>query len=209
MVLGKKGFTLAEILIAMGIIGIISAMVIPGLVNNTVKSQNAAILGRVVTAIEIGAQKYIQAKNDEITDGSYVQDLSGIGSDYKDDDLAKYIGASLGSSATSYTPKKYAGGDATAVSTVGIFKFKKIDAEYILSTYSASNASFTDDKTILIDVNGTANEPNAYGKDLFKFTLNKYGKMVPTGTATSCTSSIGDGDECTARVVADGFKINY
>ena len=92
MVLGKKGFTLAEVLIALGIVGVIAATVLPGLVDNSKKSKNAAVLGRVVVAVEAGAQNYIQAKNDESTDGSYVQDLLGIGSDYKDDDLAKYIG---------------------------------------------------------------------------------------------------------------------
>lgn len=208
MFLRKKGFTLAEVLVALGIVGVIAATVLPGLVDNSKKSKNAAVLGRVVVAVEAGAQNYIQAKNDESTDGSYVQDLLGIGSDYKDDDLAKYIGASLRSSATSYTPKKYSGGDATAISTVGIFGFNKIDAEYVVSTYS-SNATAFADKTIIVDTNGTENVPNAYGKDIFKFTLNKYGKMIPTGNSTFCSGTIDVGDECTARVVADGFKINY
>lgn len=40
MIKGKKGFTLAEVLITLGIIGIVAAMTIPNLMNNYTQKRN-------------------------------------------------------------------------------------------------------------------------------------------------------------------------
>ena len=66
-----------------------------------------------------------------------------------------------------------------------------------------------------IDINGL-NGPNAYGRDLFLFRLTNGGKLIPYGldiadhyTVTCTDNNITDGRACSARVVKDGFKINY
>ncbi len=56
----KPGFTLAEVLIALGIMGVISAIMIPTLVSGTQNKKLAASLGRSVEAIESGCQSLIQ-----------------------------------------------------------------------------------------------------------------------------------------------------
>lgn len=65
----------------------------------------------------------------------------------------------------------------------------------------------------LIDVNGSDKKPNAYGKDIFEFSLTDSCKVVPYGLKTYKTDcvkgNVTDGRACAARVVADGWKIKY
>lgn len=67
--------------------------------------------------------------------------------------------------------------------------------------------------TLIIDVNGIKNKPNMYGKDVFQFDLINSGKLKPYGIDSyknNCSDTkITDGKACTARVVAEGYKINY
>ena len=78
-----------------------------------------------------------------------------------------------------------------------------------------TNASAPDAKvvTILVDVNGTSNKPNMYGKDIFEFELLNNGKLRPNGWntyETKCSdSNVTDGKACTARIISDGYKVNY
>ena len=67
--------------------------------------------------------------------------------------------------------------------------------------------------TLIIDINGIKNKPNMYGKDVFQFDLTNSGKLKPYGIdsyKSNCSDTkITDGKACTARVVAEGYKINY
>lgn len=192
----KIGFTLAEILIALGIVGIVSVIVTPGIVETGRKAKYGATLGKVVYQIELGAQNYIQDYNDKQTNGSYAQDLTGLGSGYDNKTLAEYAGATYNMLKNSYRPKNYDGSDATTTLTdMCLYSFSKLDAQFWIKR-TRGNKGFEDNQTVVIDVNGYSNNPNAYGKDLFSFILDKSGKLIPN-------------DDKTKKVVQDGFKINY
>ena len=81
--------------------------------------------------------------------------------------------------------------------------------------------------TIVIDVNGTE-MPNKYGRDVFAFTLGSDGKLYPYGSKTAsymsnnstktwkdndtmsgCKSGNYSGFGCTARLIENGYKIDY
>ena len=47
----KKGFTLAEVLITLGIIGVVAAMTMPTLINNINNKQNIAALKKAYSLI--------------------------------------------------------------------------------------------------------------------------------------------------------------
>lgn len=191
----KIGFTLAEILIALGIVGIVSVIVTPGIVETGRKAKYGATLGKVVYQIELGAQNYIQDYNDNQTNGSYAQDLTGLGNSYDNKDLATNAGATYNMLKNSYRPKNYDGSNATTLTDMCLYSFSKLDAQFLIKKTSATNG-FVDNQIVVIDVNGDSNNPNAYGKDLFSFILDKSGKLIPN-------------DDQTKQVVQDGFKINY
>ena len=92
-----------------------------------------------------------------------------------------------------------------------------------------------DNIDLIIDVNGK-DSPNIFGRDIFGFLLNNDGRLIPYGDTESLhitdkvkTSSLGDtsrvtdnwktscsnavanngGPTCTAKVVNEGYKINY
>ena len=74
----KLGFSLAEILIVLTIIAVISAMSLPNLINNHIKMLNATKLAKAVNQIELGIQNIIQKSLETSTDGSITTDLSLI-----------------------------------------------------------------------------------------------------------------------------------
>ena len=100
---------------------------------------------------------------------------------------------------------------------------------------AAGSSYYTNAADIVIDVNGK-NAPNTFGRDIFWFQLGENGVMYPYGGAdtnrvdsdnnhgtwdsktnvvASCSDDFKGSDEtkrgigCAARVIADGYKINY
>lgn len=62
----NKAFTLSEALIALGIVGVISALTIPALVNSTSRNSVGPALGRAVAAVEAGCAALVQ--NSDVED---------------------------------------------------------------------------------------------------------------------------------------------
>ncbi len=205
----KKAFTLSELLLTLAIIGVVAAITIPQLVIGMQKKQAGSQLGRVVSQVELGCQNLIQYENSKITDGSYINNLSDV-PDLSIKKLAPFIGAQ--------------DTDET-VQTSNIKKYSSVPGTFLMQAAYADPASGdtinitpTEDPNevvlrMLIDVNGSNNKPNAYGKDIFEFGLTNSCKMVPYGLATyetDCANgNISDGRACSARVVADGWKVKY
>ena len=100
---------------------------------------------------------------------------------------------------------------------------------------AAGSSYYTNAADIVIDVNGK-NAPNTFGRDIFWFQLGENGVMYPYGGAdtnrvdsdskhgtwdsttnvvASCSDDFKGSDAtkrgigCAARVIADGYKINY
>ena len=77
----KRGFTLAEILITLGVIGVIAALTIPQIVDYTMKSKIEGNLARAVEQVEIGCQNLIQYANDNTSDSTYANGISVLWTD--------------------------------------------------------------------------------------------------------------------------------
>ena len=109
-----------------------------------------------------------------------------------------------------------------------IYVDSKSNIYYALSAVAgAPRSTDTQDEIvdhIYIDVNGKA-KPNRFGKDIFLYGLTDRCRMFPAGSAMmnnqahggtghalasdACSDNITDGLSCTARVVADGYKVKY
>ena len=209
----KKAFTLSELIIALGIVGVISALCIPQLSDNIEKTRTASILGKVIKQVETGVANYMVDDADETgasaetllgtsNVNNFMAPVSGI--------LPKYIGAVAPETQKSYTVYEYESSTYETLDTnlMSTYKFNKIPAE--LWAKKLADSSDTVIKTINVDVNGFDKKPNQYGKDVFIIKILNDGRVVPNGEASDCTKdNIGDGKSCAARIVADKYKITY
>ena len=244
----KKGFTLAEILIALSLIGIIAAMMIPQLIDNTKRNRYGATLGKAVQQIELGISNMIQQANDNYSDGSIATTLDLINvADVRGEAITNpantltnsfnlfelgqpYLGIEgiNETEATDYyenTDTNFSHG------RIHLYKFNKFNAYVMYSAQKTGTLEGNDIYTIVaIDVNGNS-KPNKIGRDIFGFGLTTTGKLTPAGTeklkefAAHASPDFGNnvplaedgckdgnitnGWSCTARVIQDGFKINY
>ncbi len=184
----KKGFTLAEALVALGIIGVVAAILMPQLALGVQKKQAGALLAKAYAQIEQGMQNYVQAYNDTSADGSFVEKWIDIPS--------KDIKVLM----------TYSGVKSVDISGVGeAYRFNKLPVEF---TLTGSDVPYD----VEIDVNGIEKKPNIPSVDRFKFILTEEGKLEPFGKKdwrTKCGTTIADKDYCAARVMAEGWKITY
>ena len=233
----KKGYTLAEVLICIAIVGVVAALTLPKLVNKTNKSTLGATLARTVELTQTGMTNIIQEANRNSEDGNAVVGLSAIqkkdigldGEDYiMDDDnygslLRGFFDSEDFDDYATANIKDYTGADINeAISAdLNAFKFKKLNSAVIFQ--KAQNLDNADRDTIIarviIDANGVG-APNSFGEDVFLFGLTNNGTLIPAGSkqyndfddnvaVDACADTAGDGLACAARVMADKWEIKY
>lgn len=204
----KKGFSLAEVLIAIAIVGVIAAINIPTVVSETQNRKHAAALGRNVEAIETGCQLIIQQASEaggEVIDGIYTvkNDLTGATSEYFDrlpvsnvlsNVTADFFNISQRTYNTNGTPT-YNVNNINGQNPIPTLKnltntnqnfwiSSKTGALYGYRFVRQHNTETTNDPIIgyiYIDVNA-ASAPNRYGRDIFVFGLTDSCHMIPGGS---------------------------
>ncbi len=200
----KKGFTLAEILITLGIIGVVSALTISTLIQNHKKQVLVNQLKKTTSEISQGLQ--LMMAEDEVTSltdikgaESYCSNFNRFETDYHCIPLGKrFLKAFKGS--------RY----VTNIQDIPDYKWKYLNKEKyevpgIISAHiladgamilwgehwlgevqmTESNAIKNGDGYVMvftIDVNGFKG-PNQWGRDLFYFLVTPEGTLVPAGSA--------------------------
>lgn len=216
----KKGFTLAEVLITLGIIGIVAAMTIPALMTNYQKRSFVSKLQKAISTIN---QAYMLSYNDlgDVT-GAQAKEM---GSDaYFNTYWAPYLkGITI---CTTYKECGYTKDtpwsmrdEVVTNGTVGVTEqntrttFYTPDGMlYIIFNAVGTTIPVT---TILVDVNGPK-PPNSYGKDTFFLQRNTEigGKGIQpycysdsnTTILNNCSKN-GTGECCAEKIRRDGWKI--
>lgn len=212
----KHGFTLAEILITLSIIGIVAAVTLPGLNNNVNSRKVGPALAKAVNTLENANRTALIKENKRI-----IEDL----------DLT-YTAAELGISGDgkSYLNRvaKYLQGELQAKET-----FLAKDGVSYQMHYTNSNSFHTSSKRaqlprnkydgkyfdVLIDVNGN-NQPNKNGEDRFLVHIDNFGIVIPAGgieaadygvdTYKDCTADNEVIDEyCTGTIADNGWEVRY
>lgn len=192
----SSAFTLAEVLITLGIIGVVAALTIPALIQS---QQNKATVSAVKKAYTTLSQAYTSAVQDngppETWDLSTYTSLLDILSPYLS--LMKNCGTSSNCSATSYHSLN--GVDVLPAGYMGSAMFK--DGSAILTQMGTPKCTTSRGSTnalknicceIMFDVNGPQ-KPNVLGKDYFTFYVTKYG-LIPSGTVNEWQFPFGAGD---------------
>lgn len=185
----KKAFTLAEVLITLGIIGIVAEITIPGLILSTQKQEFATALKKVYSVMN---QALVQMSND----AGYSGDLrsTGLFETNTDTDsskfgsaIAKYFkvsqecGTAQNQGCWSQFNYRYdkTGTNVNYDSINTAYKYVTADGiSYYVVNSNNSCASYNDATAknnmtqvcgfVVVDVNGTKS-PNRYGVDVFAF----------------------------------------
>ena len=208
----KNGFTLAEVLITLVIIGVIAAMTIPTLMNNTNNQELVSKLKKTYSTLAQATNKIIADEGNPQADiGGWATSTNVISEMYKKylintKDCTNGMGNCL---ATTY--KALDGSVADSLQTAGnniVLPDGAVMAFWV-STYSDS-CSTTRYGTgnvcqeMVVDING-GKKPNMVGKDVFAFDLTPNG-LVPAGCASNnCQTGTGTtGWNCTCRALRQG-----
>ena len=211
---GFRGFTLAEVLITLVIIGVIAAMTIPTLINKTNNQELVSRLKKTYSTMAQATQRIIAEEGQPRADiGGWATSNEAVFNMYKKY-LSKAKECSGRYSGCLSEPYKALDGSPRTFDSVNKFALVMADGAEIYiadavsedcsSSYNGVNGSC---QAIIVDVNG-GKKPNTLGRDTFKFALKENG-LVPVGCDTSvdiCTASGGWG--CACKVLREG-AMNY
>ena len=212
----KFGFTLAEVLITLVIIGVIAAITVPSILQTTQKQEFVtglkranSVLRQSMKLIEINngyaPGDYSFLKNDKKFSDEFAKVANIIkrcenGRDcLGDDHLLKYYYLNGNSAGDAFTSAEW------LVSQDGMTYFYANN----WSNFGISNEDFDNYiANISVDVNGDK-KPNKAGMDIFLFYVIDGKGIVPAGNyQTNDCSRNGLGGSCAAKVLKEG-KISY
>ena len=232
LVAKRVAFTLAEVLITLGIIGVVAALTLPTVIKNYQKHvtitrlQKAySILGQVAQksiadngAIDLVAGEAVNATTVETFFATYwLPYFNGVKvfPDRQQPSLNNNLGQ-----------YKYRNGNLEIYSIGTIYYngrifFSTIDGTtyavsimYWKNTEAGQEAIYWYSQLVRVDINGVK-PPNTYGKDVFQFEVDfekgiarPYGfKGSRAGIDANCSKD-GAGSTCAAKIMRDGWKIS-
>ena len=190
LLVGKKiGFTMAEVLITLGIIGIVAAMTLPSLINNKKNKELETAFKKNYSVISQALNMYYAQNGERLTSDIVGQhELKPI--------LVKYMnvlhdcGWGAMAVSTSCIPN-YGDPDRnskvyknfTGTNNINLIFFD--DGQFVLSDGNLilleNNGPYNNKMYISVDVNGHLKNPNRLGHDLFMFQIDNKGNLLPMG----------------------------
>lgn len=217
----KKSFTLAEVLITLGIIGVIASITIPILVNN-IRDQQLKTAMKENYSILSQAFKQMASDNGEDISSFMINHSMGVnnitpylkvtsscqnGTGCPDSLKINWVLLNGSPQAYNWYPTTYTNGINTnvSISTIGLANGAVFSMSFInpnLFNYTQScftsvpgggwNTDFGS-KTIhiFLDVNGQKG-PNQFGRDVYIFYVTPAGRVIPAGGACSTDFSASD-----------------
>ena len=220
-----KGFTLAEVLITVALLGVVASMTLPALSTNMQKQQAGSALMRAISTLD-NANALMLVEHDIVSFGdTCVGGTAGTTNYVANCFIGRHVMDKIG--AGSVTDEN-----------VSYKQFNSADSEAVPSTYYMTKNGFTyafdstvvDGKSIVyIDVNGPNKRPNELGKDLFvAYMYSDDGKVYAAGSQSdplsntnssystwnnehSCdaTSVAGTGLECAGSIIDNSGRVVY
>lgn len=222
--MNKFGFTLAEVLVTLGIIGVVAAMTMPTLISNHQKTVYVTQLKKVYTELSQAAKRAINDNNlVSLDEGKFTSYNPNASKEF----LNTYFNV-VQDCDTSLTPcfaesYKYINGTA----------FEAYEPEAAVSLSSGASISVRNNAFIYqsdgyhgymdlhVDINGAA-PPNIVGRDMFYIQLYSDGKVAEhydtylyetiEAQFEQCLTGEANGAYgrgCFSKIVADGWKMDY
>lgn len=221
-----KGFTIAEILITIGVIGLVASLTFPNLIKIYDKQvtiskikENYNIINQ--TLVRAASEHYINIKDLFDITAPMTQSAETITTNFVQSNILPYI----------YLAKNCGWSTASACGMEKQYYLNKnLDGNYASSWYrlflrNGASMFFAPNNDginwmgmiIVIDINGN-NKPNTYGKDVFEFVFSSASKKVDfyginnlrnslkTNSNDGCNSD-AKGVYCGALIEKDGWQI--
>ena len=225
----KRAFTLAEVLITLGIIGVVAALTMPTVINQT---KNVVTLNRLKKAYSVLSQAIQKTLETDGFDAIPFSDSSNpsienwyqemFGNNIK---VLKYCVEEAGcwndgtmnmNGTETYSnrgPIGLGGNCLTFMTPDGyMFALDGWGASSIKDNFGVK--TFKDGLTIHIDVNGNQ-KPNTIGKDVFVYVYTMENGLVAAGRDlsdeainTNCSKN-NNGIFCSEKIIRDGWQMNY
>lgn len=197
----KFAFTLSEVLVTMGIIGVISALTVPTLVNNYQRKALALQLRKTVSDIDNAIDMLITEEGKtKFSATSYYNNLDGF--------ITNRL-KTIKTCTKDKTNECFANENYNTINGAAGSAFTCEGNSYVLANSAAicMTKSGTSVK-VNIDVNGQ-DGPNIGGRDMFIFMINSNGEITGTGNEDTCTTS-NFGDGCYDLLAEENnWKMNY
>ena len=194
----KAAFTMAEVLITLGIVGIVAAMTLPSLINKarykaleTGLKRSYSLLGQALDMYQAqngerlvtGFMDKYEMKDSLMKYFNVVRDC-GFGS-FEQDACIPNFGPDMATNSQIY--KTFNGHRVISLQEMDDGQFVINDASLILIEYVRNVRLY-----ISVDVNGYNKNPNRLGQDLFMFEIDKKGRLLPMGVEGTAYYSITD-----------------
>lgn len=176
------GFTLAEVLITLGIIGIVAALTIPILMSQVQDRQLKAAAKAAYSKTYQAVEMMKHDNSGSLT--SYYNSVDSFEPDFQSYlKVAKDCGMNGCVDAGANCPYKTLGGAKGDAWWLLGRQLVTIDGMFF-SFYNGQDSGHTGIIYIIADVNGYGKVPNVYGRDVFLFQL-KNDKLLPMGALTT------------------------
>ena len=190
----KNGFTLAEVLITLVVIGVVAALTIPTAINNTKDQEFKSQFAKAYSTLSQAMYKTIMYDFYGYVDCAYRYDAQNNTIDYSIGTPRSQCPAFYEAFAKNLNVQKICRGNSKADGCVPAYKsynsgscggfsqngVDNINYSYVLADGQIINTYGAADMPLfLIDINGHKG-PNAYGKDLFSFNISRRTDDVST-----------------------------
>ena len=183
----KVAFTLAEVLITLGIIGVVAAMTMPSLINRTNKKELQVALSKTYSELNQAAMLFKELEGSSVselaqrTGTSYIQSLNTFMNYFKGGQKvndAKYSNTDDVKGYTIHSLNNKYSHTRLVCDTSGYY-MDNIGRIFAFNDGPAANSN-QNGPVICVDVNGEK-RPNRYGYDIFLFIFTVDGRVIPMG----------------------------
>ena len=228
----KKAFTLSEVLICLGIVGVVAALSIPATMKNYQKRLLTAQLQKTYSKISSAAQTIMEIEHvDNFYDTTAIsctKDGGGNCDTGVKDWFDKYFlpvqtncgAGGTGECIAGTAADSYKTVDGNNAGTIAQYCIQTADGAAICAFHNPNNVCMS----LVVDVNGSA-APNIVGRDVFSMDMhrdgsisdyqsgcadNSYGaaaSLCTQGAATDGVFSLAAG--CLTSVIESGWKMEY
>lgn len=211
----RIAFTLAEVLITLGIIGVVAAMTIPTLVKNYEKKVTITKLKKMYSTVNQALQLSV-AENGEYSGWDTPQIIGD--KPFYNKYLFPYFKNTVLCSNYQICPYEihgisagvfyYLNGTESPFTPIANGRITMLFPDGSIMIFSLSGANGS---KVFLDVNGVK-KPNMFGKDVFIFERNENGNLIPfchdkTDAQVQSSCSENDTGQCCAeKIMRDGWE---
>ena len=227
----KFGFTLAEVLICIGILGVVAAVTLPALNSSVQKQQIGPGLAKAISAIKMA--------NDYAMEHEHVRDLEDIltsngqaASQYFEFVLPRYMQFDRINNTKNY--KKFDKVSPYATINDKTYGYQTKDGMVFfrpnpstikeLPSKAHLGKGYTGKYWIVyVDINGINKRPNSLGRDVFQLWVDTMGIVIPYGGAAyknytksdsilwhnGCKKDVTNAELCAGSIVDNAYKVIY